>query len=884
MQRLVGFVLVLLLFALPLKGYAQGGEEVSPRPEKNLNANVLFGKEPKHALVKEADYHAPSVDSYAVISNESTDGYSKEPTGAFSLKSMMQSMDKSMKPSKIQLDYNKPFDVESNRGKKLNKSTKSIEKSYNIGETKYFWVSNLATDQDYQISARLAYSGTKANVWVNDNQISDANAERLGREFDTKIYSSVTNNFGYPSDIDNNGKVNILTYDIQDGFTGSGGYVAGYFWAGDLFNLTNSNRSEIFYIDTYPAMGMGSSTKDVTAAYDTLAHEFQHMVNFNQNVSIERSSSNMDTWLNEGLSMAAEQIYKGAGLQDRIDYYNSTSSIQNGHSLLYWDDDGDTLANYSLSYLFVQYIKIQANQGDRIFKEILQDPDNNYKAIEDVAKKYISPDMTFGKLMSDFRIALLLKQPTGLYGFKGDSFFDSIQKKIFTGSSINLRGGGAVVITYDPAVGLPEPDEKGQDVTYTLLGPKIGNVDQTTPDKPFVNGINDKDTQITGTAEANATVYATVNQSKVGRTISDSSGAFTIAIPKQSSGTVVNVYVQDSSGNVSEAATVTVTVNPVVNVVTDKGTSVTGQAEAGSKVEVKVRGVVIGRGTTGPDGKFAVVIPIQKAGTSLVIKVTDKAGNVSAETIIIVKDVTAPIISKINEVTDHSKEVRGLTEKGATVIVFIRNSRYKNVADANGYFWVGIPQQMAGVKIYITASDGINESQKKMLTVLDKTAPIIQTINEFTNKSNNVTGKTEANSIVTVIIGSKKYTAAADKNGNYTVKISIQKAGTKLAISVKDAAGNVGKTKIVTVIDKIAPTAPKISTIVTSSSTKIKGTAEAYSIIIIKIGNKVIGTAKADVKGKFTEKISKQKKNSILSITAIDKAKNISKSFKVKVK
>lgn len=55
--------------------------------------------------------------------------------------------------------------------------------------------------------------------------------------------------------------------------------------------------------------------------------------------------------------MAAEQIYTGAPLNDRIDYYNEDADITKGHSLLYWDYEGDTLANYSLSYLFMEYLK-----------------------------------------------------------------------------------------------------------------------------------------------------------------------------------------------------------------------------------------------------------------------------------------------------------------------------------------------------------------------------------------------------------------------------------------------------------------------------------------------------------------------------------------------
>lgn len=119
--------------------------------------------------------------------------------------------------------------------------------------------------------------------------------------------------------MDGNRKVDILLYDIQDGFDGTGGFFAGYFYGRDLYNVSNSNQSEIFYIDSYPLMGIGAA-KDVSQAYTTLAHEFQHMVNFNQNFLKENDGEGMDTWLDEALSMAAEQIYTGEALTDRIDY------------------------------------------------------------------------------------------------------------------------------------------------------------------------------------------------------------------------------------------------------------------------------------------------------------------------------------------------------------------------------------------------------------------------------------------------------------------------------------------------------------------------------------------------------------------------------------
>ncbi|MDQ0199194.1 Ig-like domain-containing protein [Neobacillus ginsengisoli] len=565
MKKIVPMIVALQMLILPGAVFAQNTAVEVPQPEKNINSTPLNG-DPGRQAQNSANALNPSTNlqtvnggstDYAVISNESTDSVSSQPTGTFNLKNMKLSMDKILKPSTYKVDVTIPFDLSSMKGSLVRKSTSLLVQPYKVGDSKLFWVSNLTTNSDYQINARLAYIGTKAEVWVNNNQLSDADAAKLGMEFDNKIYSTVTANFGTESDVNKDGKINILCYDIQDGFSGSGGYVAGYFYPGDLYITAHSNQSETFYIDTYPTMGTGS-VKDVSGVYSTLAHEFQHMVNYNQNVLVEGNSS-MDTWLDEGLAMAAEQIYMGHGLTDRLAYYNESSAIQNGQSLLYWDESGDLLSNYSLSYLFTQYIKIQANQGDRIFKEILQDPNNNYKAIEDVAKKYISPAMTFGKLMTDFRIALLLKQPTGLYGFKGDPFFNSLQAKVYTGTSVSLHGGGSVVTAFNPNDGLAVPLDKGQNITYTLLdmNNRAGTVVTVPPASPKVNPVGDADTQLKGTAAPNATVVAMAGKTEIGR-VNSGTGAFTITIPKQLVGTIIQVYAKDALGNVSTATSVTV--------------------------------------------------------------------------------------------------------------------------------------------------------------------------------------------------------------------------------------------------------------------------------------------------------------------------------------
>ncbi|MEH7306877.1 Ig-like domain-containing protein [Neobacillus drentensis] len=440
--------------------------------------------------------------------------------------------------------------------------------------------------------------------------------------------------------------------------------------------------------------------------------------------------------------------------------------------------------------------------------------------------------------------------------------------------------------------------EEGTELVITARD-RAGNVseatkvvvqDVTAPGKPDVKDVTDKDIYITGQAESESKIEVKVNGSIIGTETADEDGKFKVTIPVQKPGTELVITAIDKAGNVSESSVVvvkdvTAPEKPVVNEVNDKDTFVIGKAEAGSKVEVKVTGSVIGTGTVGQDGKFKLTIRVQKAGTVLKIVATDTDGNESEETTIKVIDKTAPTVLTVNTVSDKSKEVIGKTEPGATVLIKIGTKIYAAKADTTGNFKVVIPAQKAGIKLVVTAKDAAgNVSAAKSITVIDKTAPVTPTVSAISDQTKVVTGRAEAGAIVTVMIGTKKYIAKVDAKGNYKVTIPVQKVGTKVVVTTKDAAGNVSVAKSVIVIDKTAPSAPKIKTTVKSTTKEVTGTAEAYSIITIKVGSKVIGTAKADSKGSFKVKIKAQKKKTVFRVTATDKAKNVSKAATVRVK
>ncbi len=402
-----------------------------------------------------------------LVSNESVDGNTTAYSGSLSVPRNLLTKDKYERDANLELEAyrlnpNLPY-PEADLSRLTTPETAGPQPRA-VGDTKTFTVYNFRTDSDEQITATLQAIGTRTHVWAqNTAEITQARAQQLANEFDGVIYPAVTTNFYTPSDVNGDGKIAILCFDIQDDFETTGGYIGGYFWSRDLYNQAGSNRMEIFYIDTYPTMHYPvTAAIDVTKAYSTLAHEFQHMVNYNRNRLVEGGAA-MATWLDEGLSMAAEHLIYGV-LASRINYYNTASGIRNGHSLLYWDDYGDTLCNYALSYLFVQYARIQMNQGNAIYRTILQDSANDYRAVENAAKTYLGSGMTFGDLMTDFRLALFMKKSTGRYGFKGEAGFNAIDTKMYTGTGTNLRGGGAVFKAIPGSFN--DPGNSGSSIQY----------------------------------------------------------------------------------------------------------------------------------------------------------------------------------------------------------------------------------------------------------------------------------------------------------------------------------------------------------------------------------------------------------------------------------
>src|SRR5512145_619563 len=164
-----------------------------------------------------------------------------------------------------------------------------------VGDIEKFWVSDNINDSNYTVTAKLRYAGPIVLMYVDtevEGDIEQEDIERSAKEFEERIYLRNRELFGeeLSPGIDGDPRLTILNTDVR----GAGGYFSS---ADGVVKAVNrfSNEREMFVIgiDSYPLGTPGYAS--------TLAHEFQHMIEWHQ---ARRSPS----WFNEGMSTLAEDL------------------------------------------------------------------------------------------------------------------------------------------------------------------------------------------------------------------------------------------------------------------------------------------------------------------------------------------------------------------------------------------------------------------------------------------------------------------------------------------------------------------------------------------------------------------------------------------------
>ncbi|MCR5808611.1 MAG: InlB B-repeat-containing protein, partial [Clostridiales bacterium] len=500
-------------------------------------------------------------------------------------------------------------------GKVVAGNENAVKASYSVGDTKTFTLVNVNTNATYTQKFKVLYVGQHCYIWTPSSssnntypldQINSNYAQMAATEFDSK-FDLMQSSFGnHTNGSSGDGKLSILYYNIDDGWDGSGGYIGGFFYQGDI----TSNGLPILNIDTYPGITYnGYSSMDNT--YNTMVHEYQHLINYS-------NTNGMNSWMNECWSAAAEEIcYPGSSIVSRIQsyenyfyssdwqnppkefQYNPTAcpNLHQGYSMYGWSNDlSDVLALYGQVSLFAQYLF--SRFGNTIYKTI----SGKYSSSETTAITN-GTGVNCADLVRQFRVALTANTAAGvlgdLYHFKTQDDYDPASYNnvenpysllgpiVFTGTSCSIKGGGA--ITVKPVNGVYNPPS-GANSNLKYIGVKFVHDAITSVSLEDISvkcgGINTA--KLTVLPEGTVDYTVTYTSAAPGIFTVDSNGTITGVAP--GAGTL-SAVVHDNTANTDYNVSCTVTVENF------HGYVMTDSVEVGEKYIIVAGGSI--DGTTG---------------------------------------------------------------------------------------------------------------------------------------------------------------------------------------------------------------------------------------------------------------------------------------------
>jgi len=291
-------------------------------------------------------------------------------------------------------------------------------------QVRKFWAldNSKARPEAYLLKATLKAEGEHCKIWVEEGRsVAQSVLLNLVSEYDNKIRPALLKNFSVQGPVtdpatgkvvgqntldwadyltDGDGKLTILILKMPSDPKDEEVYVAGYFWTLNFYAKNDSrnpdarfsNESDMLYINI--DMEPGSPEFN-----NTLAHELQHLMNFANSALLRRYQdtgalwdwNQMDVWITEGLSAAAEYVYSGEYNMERLAWFTDHngipsqkgSKISEGNTFFVWGErpgNGAMLDEYATVYLFFQWLRLQSG-GTEIYQDISTAKLFDYEAV-----------------------------------------------------------------------------------------------------------------------------------------------------------------------------------------------------------------------------------------------------------------------------------------------------------------------------------------------------------------------------------------------------------------------------------------------------------------------------------------------------------------------
>ena len=278
----------------------------------------------------------------------------------------------------------------------------SLVSAVSIGQKNNFYIDpSFDLSGRKEISATLQVVGFNLYFYIDDNwwgpldfqEKSDVvqSLQELNTEFYLKIYPVLTSTFGYEwsPGIDTDTRITILIHPMKK-------EAGGYFNSGDEYprvQSPKSNEREMVYLNA------DYITSPLAKSF--LAHEFVHLITFNQKEKIWGVSE--EVWLNEARAEYAPTLvgydteYKGSNLEKRVKTFLENPS----DSLTEWMGQE---ADYGGLNLFTQYLVEQ--YGVKILADSLKSKEVGIKSLNYALEKN-NFKVDFSQIFTDWTITVL---------------------------------------------------------------------------------------------------------------------------------------------------------------------------------------------------------------------------------------------------------------------------------------------------------------------------------------------------------------------------------------------------------------------------------------------------------------------------------------------
>ena len=266
-----------------------------------------------------------------------------------------------------------------------------------LGAERTFWASNVDTNENFQVRARLIYATEHVYFWVDRRASVDEDEVRdIVETFERESYPTTREFFGSEWSPGVDGDVHLYILYAR----GLGSSVAGYYSSNDELSPVVhefSNGHEMFYLNADRMELSGSFASGV------LTHEFQHMIHFYRD-------RNEESWMNEGFSEVASFLmgYDVGGFDVA---YASNPDL----TLTYWPSPPDS-AHYGQAFLFLAYFLDRF--GPEATQALVAETANGLDSIDRVLADVDARDPATGEpvgpdeVYRDWAVAMLLQDPS----------------------------------------------------------------------------------------------------------------------------------------------------------------------------------------------------------------------------------------------------------------------------------------------------------------------------------------------------------------------------------------------------------------------------------------------------------------------------------------